>query len=152
MPNREHRTSLLITGDSRGAIRATKLTDEALAKLEKRQRKGKSIAAGYAATWGNLTHQALRYATVAGGVAGTVLFPGSAVIAAAKYEKQLVGVSKTTNIVGKELRDLGAGIDNMSKKMPASTSRLLELAQSAGQLGVQGTRQHLQVHRDDGKA
>ena len=62
----------------------------------------------------------------------------ASVIKFAKFEQGLAGVSKTTNIVGKELEDLGGEITGLSIKLGTSTGELLELAKSAGQLGVEG--------------
>lgn len=56
------------------------------------------------------------------------------------FEKGLIGVGKTTGIAGAELRNLGKDIREMSTRIPASTTELLEIAQAAGQLGVKGTQ------------
>lgn len=57
----------------------------------------------------------------------------------AKFETGLVGVSKTTNIVGKELAALGDSIQALSAKTGIASTELLGIAQSAGQLGVKGS-------------
>lgn len=57
------------------------------------------------------------------------------------YETGLIGVSKTTNIVDKDLEKFSSAIINTSKKLrTVSPHQLLEVAQSAGQLGVTGNK------------
>ena len=62
------------------------------------------------------------------------------IVAFAVFEQGLAGVSKTTNIVGEDLKDLGEEITDFSIKLGTSTSELLGLAKSAGQLGVKGSK------------
>lgn len=57
----------------------------------------------------------------------------------ATFEQALVGVGKTTDISGSELEALGTEVQNLAKRIPVSTNELLELAKSAGQLGVKGS-------------
>lgn len=54
------------------------------------------------------------------------------------FETGLTGVGKTTNLAGTALEDLGDAITAMSGQMSTGTAELLEIAQSAGQLGVTG--------------
>ncbi len=56
----------------------------------------------------------------------------------AQFETGLVGVGKTTNMLGRELDALGQSVINLSTVIPVSTSELLEIGQAAGQLGVTG--------------
>lgn len=57
---------------------------------------------------------------------------------AKKFETGLVGVGKTTNTEGEKLKQFGFDIIKTSGRLKTiSTEKLLELAQSAGQLGVQ---------------
>lgn len=55
-----------------------------------------------------------------------------------EFEDGLVGVGKTTDISGEALERLGAKIVQLGTKTRSSTQELLEIAQAAGQLGVQG--------------
>ena len=57
----------------------------------------------------------------------------------ATFETGLLGVGKTANISGKELDAFGKEIQKMATKLPFATSGLLDIAQTAGQLGVTGT-------------
>lgn len=58
----------------------------------------------------------------------------------ADYEQALVGVAKTTDLSNKELEDFSKGIDKLSQQIPnLSAKELLNLSQTAGQLGVKGT-------------
>ncbi len=54
------------------------------------------------------------------------------------FETGMVGVAKTTDLAGKELAQLSDEIIRLSTQIPVTTNQLLEIAQSAGQLGVQG--------------
>jgi TP901 family phage tail tape measure protein len=57
------------------------------------------------------------------------------------YEKALLGVQKTTNISNEKLNVFSASVKQLSKdlKGAAGSKQLLEIAQSAGQLGVRGS-------------
>ena len=63
----------------------------------------------------------------------------ASVIEFAKFEQGLAGVSKTTNIVGKDLQNLGKDITKLSIEIGTSTQELLETAKAAGQLGIKGS-------------
>lgn len=54
------------------------------------------------------------------------------------FETGLVGVSKTTNLAGKDLEQFEKNILKISESVPESTSRLLDIAAAAGQLGIKG--------------
>ena len=69
----------------------------------------------------------------------------------AEFERGLIGVGKTTNIAGSELADLGQSVRELSRDLPVSSSKLLEVAQSAGQLGVSGTDNILRFTETVGK-
>lgn len=56
----------------------------------------------------------------------------------ADFESGLIGVGKTTNISGQQLKELGDEIEKISLRVPRTTGELLEIAQAAGQLGVTG--------------
>lgn len=58
----------------------------------------------------------------------------------AAFEQGLAGVSKTTNIVGKDLENLGKEITKLSIKLGTSSTKLLQMAKSAGQLGIEGSK------------
>jgi len=75
----------------------------------------------------------------------TVAFVGLATVVGllvrefAKFETGLVGVAKTTDIAGDELDRFGDEIVSLSKTIPVTSSELLGIAQTAGQLGVEGS-------------
>ena len=54
------------------------------------------------------------------------------------FEDGLVGVGKTTNILGPDLDGLGQDIIGLSRNLRTGTDELLAIAQTAGQLGVTG--------------
>lgn len=55
-----------------------------------------------------------------------------------EFEVGLLGVSKTTGLVGEELDRYSDRIDKLSRGLPVTTAELLELSQAAGQMGVSG--------------
>lgn len=55
-----------------------------------------------------------------------------------RFERGLIGVGKTADLAGRELKALGVDIEGLSKRIPVSADELLAIAQSAGQLGVKG--------------
>ena len=63
---------------------------------------------------------------------------GSTVKAFASYETALLGVGKTADLSGEELKSFGKDIQKLSTDLPFATNELLAIAQSAGQLGVKG--------------
>lgn len=64
---------------------------------------------------------------------------GLAVKAAADYETALLGVGKTTDMQGKELEAMGEKFQMLSTRIPLSATELMQLGQTAAQLGVRGT-------------
>lgn len=59
--------------------------------------------------------------------------------AALEFETALVGVGKTTDLAGADLEELGNQAERLARTIPVSSRELLNLAQTAGQLGVRGT-------------
>ena len=55
-----------------------------------------------------------------------------------EYQQALVGVQKTSNLSGQELMMFGDEIQSLSERIPIAASSLLDMAQTAGQLGVEG--------------
>lgn len=62
---------------------------------------------------------------------------GVAIKAASDYESAFAGVRKTVDMTESEFDKLSTGIRNMSKEMPASATSIAEVAEAAGQLGIQ---------------
>lgn len=81
---------------------------------------------------------AKRFAAVLGVIA--VAGIGKSIRDFATFEQGLAGVSKTTNIVGRELENLGKDITSLSISLGVSTIELLETSKAAGQLGVEGSK------------
>lgn len=65
----------------------------------------------------------------------------------AEFEQGLVGVGKTTGLTGNDLKNFGDEISKMSSSIPASTTDLLQLAETAGQLGIHGSGDLLEFTR-----
>jgi TP901 family phage tail tape measure protein len=69
------------------------------------------------------------------GLAGAI---GLTTAAFAEYEKGLIAVQKTSNLSDEETQALGDDLIELSKKAPLAVDSLLEIAESAGQLGIKG--------------
>jgi len=84
--------------------------------------------------FGNLKNQ------IAGAFAalGGIVLLKKALATIAEFETGLIGVGKTTGILGDELQSLGDDIRGISSRVPLATRDLLALAQTAGQLGIKG--------------
>ncbi len=57
--------------------------------------------------------------------------------AAIDFESAFAGVKKTVDATDEELKKLEIGIRDMSKEIPASASAIAEVAEAAGQLGIE---------------
>lgn len=63
------------------------------------------------------------------------------------FETGLIGVKKTTGMVGQELKGFGNEISKMSTQIPISSKKLLGLSEVAGQLGIHGQKDLLAFTR-----
>ena len=57
--------------------------------------------------------------------------------AAADFESSMAGVAKTTDFVGNEFDDMRDSILEMTRRIPASANEIAEVAEAAGQLGIE---------------
>lgn len=80
--------------------------------------------------------KAITVAAVAGGAAIAAGLAAS-VSAGSEFESAFAGVKKTVNATDPELAKMRDEIREMSKEMPTSAAGLSEIAESAGQLGIQ---------------
>ncbi len=105
----------------------------AVKKLQKQSEKvsdfSKKLGDGVAKVGGKLTKGLTIPLTAAFAAAGKNF---------AEFEQGLVGVGKTTGLAGGDLKDFGDEISKMSSEIPVSTDELLQLAETAGQLGIHG--------------
>lgn len=72
--------------------------------------------------------------------AGGILGARGVVSTLIEFEQGLVGVGKTSDLTGADLDRLGDQIVALSQRVPVATTKLLEIAESAGQLGVSGSQ------------
>lgn len=70
-----------------------------------------------------------------GAAVGLLRGAGRAVM---EIEDGIVGIGKTTGLAGESLRSLGEDILNISRTTPIANRDLLAIAQTAGQLGIEG--------------
>ncbi|MDO4285171.1 MAG: phage tail tape measure protein [Eubacteriales bacterium] len=74
-------------------------------------------------------------ATIAGsGIAAGIV---GSISAGSEFESAFAGVKKTVNATSAELNEMRDDIRDMAKDMPQTASELSEIAESAGQLGIQ---------------
>jgi len=57
-----------------------------------------------------------------------------------KFQKGLIGLGKTTDIQGTNLRRFGKAFIEMSKRIPLTARQLLALGEAAGQMGIRGKK------------
>lgn len=57
----------------------------------------------------------------------------------ADFELSIVGIGKTTDIVGSELDELGEDVDLLSRRLGVGSKELSNYARFAGQMGIRGT-------------
>lgn len=89
---------------------------------------------------GSATKQLLSFASTAAITAGIIGGITFSVNAIKEFEVGLVGVGKTTGIANVALKELGRDIVFASDQLKTiNSAKLLELAESAGQLGVKGS-------------
>lgn len=62
---------------------------------------------------------------------------GLSVKAAIDFESAMIGVRKTTDLTDEEFERMSQGIRNMAREIPASTTAIAEVAEAAGQLGIE---------------
>jgi len=77
-------------------------------------------------------------ATLAG--LGIAIAAKRAVQEFAEYEKGLIGVAKTADLTADQVKEMGAAVTDMARRMPFARTQLLAIAQAGGQLGVKGVR------------
>lgn len=127
-------TGIRIKIDSRGARAGARQVRGALRSIGPTARRAATAITG---AFDRVRRTLFSLKTLVGGV-----FVGLAVRKVigefADFERGLIGVGKTTGIAGRELSDLGEGIQQLAFDLPISTNELLEIGQAAGQLGVKG--------------
>lgn len=96
---------------------------------------------------GAVTRMAVQLAAAA----ASALSVGAAVRAYADFERGLIGIGKTADISGAQLRALGADIQVIAREVPIATTELLGIAMAAGQLGVSGSDNILRFTETVGK-
>lgn len=79
--------------------------------------------------------------SVGGAIAGIGIgdFVRRSIQSFVEFERGLANISKTTDITGQALRDLGNEIIGMSQRIPVARDQLMSIAAAAGQLGIEGT-------------
>lgn len=124
-----------ISLETQKAINSLRKFSNALDKQAKNGAKSFSkMDAALASFAGNLAANA-----VSGGLAALRSSLQDVVTDSIQFEKGLLGVGKTTNILGKDLQVFGKRISDLSSTIPVATDELLSIAQTAGQLGVSGS-------------
>ena len=62
---------------------------------------------------------------------------GASVKEAIEFESAFTGVEKTVDGTEKQMKELKQGIKDLAKEIPSSTTEISEVAEAAGQLGIQ---------------
>jgi len=137
---KDYRIGLVIVGDAKGGIQAVHATSQALDQLEKKQTRANVATKAHTNSFTKLNNTLNSTRTLMGGVAlaAAGMITGKLIGSAAIFEKGLVGIGKTTDLVGSDLEGLGEEIEKLSVKTGISTAELLKIGTVAGQLGVRG--------------
>lgn len=121
----------------------TRQVDQSTTSLDRLDRAGDRVDT----TFNNLNRSTGAFGRTMGRTLGILATAGAALALISKsvddfrkFEKALVGVGKTANIAGEELTAFGESIQQLSKEIPVATDELLTIAQTAGQLGIKGSR------------
>ncbi len=160
--NKEYELAIKIAGEiEKSFYDSTKLTKKELSDLTKQAAKTAAATSEYSSSAAAQISQSLKskledaepafsglekaakasftaisVAAVAGGTA-IVAGLGASISAGSEFESAFAGVKKTVNATDEELAQMRDDIRQMAKEMPTSAAGLSEIAESAGQLGIQ---------------
>jgi hypothetical protein len=126
---------LVVTIDGRGAQAGARDTNNAIDSVRKNAR---DMTQQLENSFNNLKQSLF---SVGGAIAGIGIgdFVRRAIGSFVEFERGLANISKTTDITGQALQDLGGQIIDMSKRIPVARDQLVNIAAAAGQLGVEGS-------------
>jgi len=126
---------LVVTIDGRGAQTGARDVNTAVDSV---RRNARDMTQQLESSFGRLKQSLF---SVQGAIAGIGIgdFVRRSIQSFVEFERGLANVGKTTDIAGQQLQDLGKQIIDMSKRIPVARSELLNIAASAGQLGVEGS-------------
>lgn len=149
--SKEYEMAIKIAGKiEQSFYNTTKLTKKELAQIAKSAAESSTSANDYIAkglkdaqpAFDGLENKAkatFKAVATAAAVVGTAIVAGigMAIPAGAEFESAFAGVKKTVNATDEELAQMRDEIRQMSKEMPKSAAGLSEIAEEAGQLGIQ---------------
>lgn len=126
---------LVVTIDGRGAQTGARDVNAAVDSVRNNAR---NMTQQLDSSFGRLKQSLF---SVQGAIAGIGIgdFVRRSIQSFVEFERGLANVGKTTDIAGQQLQDLGKQIIEMSQRIPVARSELLNIAASAGQLGVEGS-------------
>jgi TP901 family phage tail tape measure protein len=126
---------LVVTIDPRGAQAGARVVNTELEGVRRRAREMTDQLDGSF----NRLKQSLF--SVQGAIAGIGIgdFVRRSIGSFVEFERGMANVSKTTDITGQALADLGNDLIRMSQRLPVAREQLLGIAASAGQLGIEGS-------------
>lgn len=124
------------------AKQATYVAEEATSssdKIYKSLKKGLSDAEPTFSGLEKAAKTSFKAVAAAAAVAGTAIVAGlgASISKGSEFESAFAGVKKTVNATGAELTQMRDDIRQMAKEMPTSAAGLSEIAESAGQLGIE---------------
>lgn len=126
---------LVVTIDPRGAQTGARVVNSELEGVRRRAREMTEQLDGSF----NRLKQSLF--SVGGAIAGIGIgdFVRRSIGSFVEFERGMANVSKTTEITGQALAELGNELIRMSQRVPVAREQLLGIAASAGQLGIEGS-------------
>lgn len=144
----ENELLIKIKADSDKAIKEIKALKEQVDKLSKTSEKSAKDVDSLSKSFNGLNK------SIVGIAASLVSFQAitGAINKIAELEQGMVGIAKTTGITGKELELLSNELDSLASELSGiSIIELQEIAETAGQLGIQGTENILSFTEAVGK-
>lgn len=126
---------LVVTIDGSGAKAGAREISNA---VDETRKKARDMTQQLESSFNNLKNQLF---SVGGAIAGIGIgdFIRRAISSFVDFERGMANVSKTTDITGGALAELGDQIVEMSKRIPVARDQLVNIAAAAGQLGVEGS-------------
>jgi len=143
MASKEQSLDIRINADANKAIAELKSVTTQLKRLEGEVKKGSASTKQLQSSFDSVAGSASGFAkTLAGLAAGYASMSGAKEFVGllTEMENGYIGVAKTTGMAGEELEKLKGGIEDLSTKLAGvSVTELQGIAETAGQLGIQGT-------------
>lgn len=128
--SKNYRTGILITGDSSGAVRSIKLTEEQLEKLNQTKDKASSRAKALVSQWGSMAASAAKWSA---GIAAGAVAGGAAIVKnAAESAREIQNLSRVANTSTTEFQRWSAGAKTVGIEQDKLGDMLKDMSDRVG--------------------